>query len=277
MRKLFIALSLLVAVAVQAQEDNVLFKHVSAGLNLGTNGIGFEVGTTLTPILEMRAGMDFMPNININKTLKYDRPKELNNVPGELLNERYVNIPEYGAKVDIRIKTFLTQGKVLFDIFTSKESSFHFTVGAYFGNSVIGKGRCADKTIAAVELYNQDIKNGLIKAEPQYPDGIKIDMEGYSLGHDQGRAELQAKVSSFRPYVGIGFGRTVPRKHRLGCKFDFGVQFWGAPKLYDKYNNDHQIKKSEPGLSKDFQDGLDIAEKVSVYPTIKFSLFGRIL
>lgn len=277
MRKILLSLILVASAAAHAQDtDKCLFNHLSTGLNLGTNGIGIEVGTTIAPIVEMRAGVDIMPTISFNSDMNYDRPEQMNNLTPAMLEERYVNIPPSGGKLNVRTKTFLTQGKVLFDIYTSKKSKFHFTVGAYFGSSVIGKARSADKAIAAVELYNQDIKDGNVLPEPGYPNGISIDMEGYKVGHDQGRVELQAKVNAFRPYIGIGTGRTVPRDHRLGFKFDFGVQFWGTPKLYDRYK-DHIITKDEPGISGDFQDALKIADKVIVYPTIKFSLFGRIL
>lgn len=278
MKKILIALALITSTVANAQiaDDKNQFNHLSLGVNMGTNGIGFELGTTITPIIAVRAGMDFMPQFNINTNIDYDRPEVLNKVPQQLLEERYVNIPEHGAQAKFKIRPFMTQGKLLFDIYTSKNSMFHFTIGAYFGSSTIAKGRCAEKAIAAIELYNQDIKNGLIEPEDGYEDGFHIDMEGYKIGTNQGRAQLYAKVNSVRPYIGIGVGRTVPR-HRFGCKFDFGVQFWGKPRLYDKYNNDHEITKSEPGISKDFKDGLDIANKVTVYPTLKFSVFGRIL
>lgn len=277
MRKIFIALSLLVSLAMQAEVRTGFLNHVALGVNVGTNGVGVELAAPLASFMDLRAGFDYVPKVSFKNKVEYDRPQELNNVPGELLKERYVDIPEYGAKLDVKTTTFLSQGKVLLDIYTGKRSKFHFTVGAMFGNDVIAKLRAADKTIAAVELYNQDIKNGLVKAEPKYPNGINIDFEGYNLGHDKGRVELQAKVKKFRPYVGFGVGRGVPKKHAIGCKFDFGVQFWGTPELHDRYNNDHKITKDEPNLSKDFKDALKIAEKVIVYPTIKFSLFGRIL
>lgn len=44
------------------------------------------------------------------------------------------------------------------------------------------------------------------------------------------------KVSNFRPYVGLGFGRAVPKK-RLGVMFELGVQFHGKPDVYTDYGN----------------------------------------
>ncbi len=280
MKKIFLALAFFAATAVHAQNDNEdgAFNHLSVGVTLGTTGIGFELGTTISPYIGLRAGYEFMPNFTVKNTFEYDRPKALNNVPPELLKERYVDIPEYGAKIDAKGSPLLKQGNVLVDIFPGTKSSFHFTVGAYFGKEEIVSLKAADKTIAAVELYNSDIKNGYIKAEPQYPNGIYVDFEGYQMGSEsmnQGRVELDLKTNSFRPYVGVGFGRTVPRS-TIGCRFDFGVEFIGKLKLYDKYR-DHEITKDEPGISSDFKDVLKVLGGIPVYPSLKLSIVGKIL
>ena len=77
-------------------------------------------------------------------------------------------------------------------------------------------------------------------------------------------------VSGFRPYVGIGFGRAVP-KHRMGFQFDFGLQFWNKPKVYCQ---GHELKKEY-----DDEDGdiMNIAKHVFAYPVINFRIVTRIL
>lgn len=289
MRKLFIALALTASVAASAQiaDDSNKFNHLSVGAGVGTNGISLELGTTLCPVVTMRAGVDIMPKFKINNSIDYDRPEVLNNVPAELLNERYVNIPEYGAHVDIKGTPGMTQGKLLFDIHPGKNSMFHFTVGAYFGGRNMVSAKALDKTIAAVELYNHDITtigpdgiHTIVEPEddPKYKDGIKIDLEGYNLTPNKGRIELDGRINAVRPYIGIGVGRTVPRK-RVGCKFEFGAQFIGKIKVVDKYGDGgkgHVITADEPGISSDFKDVIDILNKIPVYPTLKLTIFGRI-
>ena len=102
-------------------------------------------------------------------------------------------------------------------------------------------------------------------------------MIGLALGDyfieptEQGNAEATLKVNGFRPYLGIGFGHSVP-KNRIGFQFDLGVQFWGSPKVYvqDKQLTEQSTNGEDGGVIKTIS-------KVSVYPCMSFRLTGRIL
>ncbi|MBQ0049740.1 MAG: hypothetical protein KBT12_05860 [Bacteroidales bacterium] len=287
MKKFLLSLALASVVSAQAQiaDDKNCFNHLSVGLGVGTTGVSIELGTPICPFVTMRAGVDIMPKFTITNHFDYDRPEALDKVPIYLLEHRYINIPEYGAKVEVKGKPYKTQGKLLFDIYTGKNSMFHVTVGATFGSSTIASVRATDKAIRAVEQYNADITPGpdgqsMIQPEddPQYKDGIKIRVEGYSVTPNEGRVRIDAVTNAFRPYIGFGVGRTVPRK-RVGCKFDMGVEFWGKPKVVDHYANNgkgHTITADEPGITKDFRDVIKVLNKIPVYPTLKFTVFGRI-
>lgn len=282
MKKIFIALMLAAAtLSAQAQlkDDKNCFNHLSIGASVGTTGVGFELGTTFCPVVTFRAGMDFMPNFTVKSHVDFDRPQILNNVNQELLEERYVNIPEYGARIDVKGSPYRMKGKAFFDIYTGKKSCFHFTVGATIGSTTLASVKATDKAIAAVELYNADVAKGNLMAEPGYPDGFNIDLEGYKVAHDQGRIRLDAQVMKVRPYFGIGVGRTVPRK-RVGAKFELGAEYIGKIKIVDVYANDgkgYTITQDTPGISDDFQNVLKYIDKVPVYPTLKLTIFGRIL
>jgi hypothetical protein len=98
---------------------------------------------------------------------------------------------------------------------------------------------------------------------------------------EQGNFKAYAKVNSFRPYLGIGFGRAVP-KNRIGCQFDLGVQFWGKPDVYvpvydeaTKQFIDEKIDGDRAG--NDAGKVLKTISKISVYPVLNFRLVGRIL
>ncbi|MFA9215379.1 MAG: hypothetical protein ACEQSR_16325 [Candidatus Methylacidiphilales bacterium] len=92
---------------------------------------------------------------------------------------------------------------LLFDYFPSVGSSFHFTGGvAYnFNNYKI------DITPKGTQSY------GLMTYSPEQIGTITFDITG----------------ANFAPYLGIGFGRGIPKK-RVGIGLDLGAFYYGTPK-----------------------------------------------
>ena len=119
----------------------------------------------------------------------------------------------------------------------------------------------------------------------QYEDWGKLDDEGkeYVKSHieldkyklvldDEGRASGDLRANAVRPYVGLGFGRLVP-KNRVGFRFELGCQFMGHMKVYQ---NDQETSTNE--LLKDSDsEWSKLIDKLTVYPVLKFTLTGRIL
>ena len=105
-----------------------------------------------------------------------------------------------------------------------------------------------------------------------FEPGEGIVIGDYIVGFDQnGYAHGAIKVNSFRPYVGIGFGRSVPRK-RFGVSGDLGVQFWGKPKVYEKQTGmDLEVTKDD--LGSESNKYYDVISKFPVWPvlTIRFT------
>ena len=86
---------------------------------------------------------------------------------------------------------------------------------------------------------------------------------------ENGNVSGGLKVASFRPYLGLGFGRAVPRK-RLGFMFELGVQFHKTPEVYA---DNADLTSLNEMADNDFSD---IIDKLTVYPVLKFRLCGRI-
>ena len=147
------------------------------------------------------------------------------------------------------------------------------TLGAYFGASeVIKLKNREDGIFKGVSTYNNYVE--------QHPEagyekiGVWFDDNYFLEPDDDGNVNGVIKVSGFRPYVGIGIGRAIP-KHRMGFQFDFGAQFWGKPKVYCQ---GHEVKKqSEYGYDDEDGDFMKIAKKIVVYPVINFRIVGRII
>ena len=153
-------------------------------------------------------------------------------------------------------KLHLGTAKLLLDVFPFRNTPFHFTTGFYIGTDEIIK---AENTIPVTA----------------FDKGEGILIGDYIVEFDQdGIAKATIKVNKFRPYVGIGFGRSVPRK-RIGVSGDLGVMFWGKPKLYEKQTGmDLEVTKSD--LGSDSDKYFDIMSKITVYPALTIRICGRI-
>ena len=91
LKKLFLAAmaSVLVSTGMQAQVENFeIFRHVGGNLNVGTEGIGFDVATPVTDYLEVSAGMSFMPGFKVDGdvNVKPIRITDVTTIPMEAVN-----------------------------------------------------------------------------------------------------------------------------------------------------------------------------------------------
>ena len=237
MKKLFFIFAFIACFAFKATaQDNMMFNHMSIGPSLGIlDGFGFEVAMPVGNYVNVRTGASFFP---FSKT-----------VNGVKVYEKFTN--DYKGDTDIDLDLKNNAFKLLFDIHPSKNSAFRFTVGAYIGNS---------KFVTAV---NEEIN-------PTYA-GCYIKLGDKRFGFDpEGWANAHIKIASFRPYLGLGFGRAVGVEHKSAFNFDLGVQFWGTPKVYgyDVMAEDFQQLKDEDIDDVEGKKIFKTLTKISVCPVI---------
>ena len=283
--------------------------HVGIGVGVGTTGIAIDAGITLNDYLGVRGGVDIMPKFKVNKDIDLkteDANKKVSQLTTEInqLNAKLeaagmqkVDLNQYPGgnlpnKLEVQGKLDNTLGHILIDIHPFK-TSFHLTLGAYFGkDEIIDVYNKESGFLKPINAYNEAIINA---NSPSADPGVKqvvndynLKMIGGELGDyfvtpnpaENGDVRAYAKVKSFRPYVGLGFGRAVPKK-RIGCQFDLGVQFWGKPEIYvptyDKAAKTYQYEKIDGDKAgEDAGKVLKTISKVSVYPVLNFRLVGRI-
>lgn len=250
--------------SAQDVDDLGIFNHVGAGLGVGTTGISIDVAAPITPYVAVRAGVGIFPTIKVKTDLDLD----FDNTTRDAYNNYMGHYPD--SKVSVEGKTSLTTGHLLFDIFPFKSSSFHFTAGAYFGGSKV------------VEVYNResgildDIYTFNQQASTYGVDKIGVDLGDYFLEPDaNGNVAAKIKVNGFRPYLGIGFGRPIPMKHRVTCNFDLGVQFWGSPKVYTEgLNGEKQL--TEQDTKGDDGGAIKTISKIAVWPVLNVRVAVRL-
>ena len=96
---------------------------------------------------------------------------------------------------------------------------------------------------------------------------VEFDRDGYGHG--------AIKVNKFRPYLGIGYGRAVPRK-RIGVSGDLGVMIWGKPRVFEKQTGTDQ-EAFRDDFGSDSDKYYDFIAKFPVWPVLTIRITGRIL
>ena len=273
MRKFFLVCAMAVfglgqSFAQLDTDDYGIFNHVGIGVGFGTTGITLDAASVITPYVGIRAGVDIVPSFKVNTTL--DTDFNLDNNASAVVNYGQYNIPE---EIDVEAKPSLTTGHVLIDFFPfPNSSSFRITAGAYFGSDKIVKlYNKDDGALSGINAANRTLIGAGLADATTHENMIGLALGDYFLTpDDNGNVEARIKVSSFRPYLGIGFGRAVPKK-RIGCQFDLGVQFWGKPEVYLQ-----DAKLTKEDVNGDGGDVIKTISKISVYPNISFRLVGRL-
>ncbi|MBR4643972.1 MAG: hypothetical protein IKO73_02265 [Bacteroidaceae bacterium] len=262
MKKLLMTLivALMTSTCVNAQIlDKRLFNHLTVGLNVGTTGIGADVAMPATRWLELEAGFSIMPKIKYSTNLH--------------LNMSTTDIDPSLTSIDnvpIQGKLNMVNGKFMINFLPFPSvTNFHVTVGAYFGkSSIVEVYNTQDGQLTPVNEANQKIIDNDL---PYDPIGLKLG--DYLLTPDaNGNAKASLKTNGFKPYVGIGFGRAVPRNKFLSFKFDLGAMFWGTPEVID-HNGQNLANQNWDG-----KDGgaFRVISKIKVYPVLNFRLCGKI-
>ena len=250
MRKLLLSLAVALAslTGAQAQEEGEFYalgNRIGIGVGVGTEGIGIDAATCLTKYCSVRLGVNIMPDINFTTDV---------DVAGV---DRFGS--DFEGTMEAKASLKRTTVDLKFDCYPFPDaSSFFVTAGFSFGGSKIIKITGHSDEFAQMAQQGADL-------------GIDIDEYRIPI-NENGDAEGGVKVNGFRPYLGLGFGRLIP-KGRVGCRFELGVQFHGKPEVYAEGVDDLQAMLEE-------EAGDDISElmdKLTVYPVLKFSIRGRIL
>lgn len=195
----------------------------------------------------MRAGVTCMPGFSFN---------------AEVDGQYYVNGESNNFTVDLDANLKRTQGSVIFNVYPLAKakvcSSFFLAAGLYFGGDKLVK----------IKGHSDEIANDLKQLNGANP---YIELGDYKLPVDEnGNVKGGLKVQKVRPYLGLGFGRYVPKK-RISVTGELGVQFHGHIK---PYTSEGEIEAFDELTEKD--DWKKVMDKLTVYPMLKIVISGRI-
>lgn len=147
---------------------------------------------------------------------------------------------------DVRLKAQINMlnGHLLFDYFPSRNSSFFLTAGLYAG------------------------QNRMIRISGQSTEPIQIG-DLIITPDEVGKVEGWMKIHTIKPYVGIGFGRTLPDS-RFGFKFELGAMFIGTPTIQsNKLSSLVEVGEEISGIDR-------FLTRFRVYPKLSFQVNYRI-
>lgn len=264
MKKAFITiLALACGIGANAQKNDIF--NFGIGLNVGTNGVGLDASIGLTRFVQIRGGVSYVPNMDFHANANvYNEAEAIINAYN--LGHNSIAIPGIPQDVDVKVQPNMTTYHALLDLYPS--GSFHFTVGAYFGQQDVIRLYTNDGSMQSVHFVNTEVIDRINTPI----DHIGLNVAGNLLTPDaQGNIDAVAKVKEIRPYFGIGFGRAVPRRHRMGCSLDLGVQYWGKPKYECNGFEPEQVPSSS-----NFESLTSTLSTLPVYPVITLRLCGRI-
>lgn len=263
MKKSFIKAALISTMAflcvgnVSAQQKENIFglgNRVGIGVGYGTEGLGFDVAVPLTKYVQVRAGINIFPNIKFHENTSIEYSDEDFNG----------NTPSGDVRLDAKFGR--TYGDLKVDCYPfGNSSSFFVTAGLSFGGSDLLKIKGHSDEIAQ---YGAMAKN------------YGVNIGDYDIPFDNnGDINGGVKVKNVRPYLGLGFGRLIPKK-RVGFRFELGAQFQGKPKVYymDNGNEIDALDKYKDDIDDGTKDDISkVMDWLRVYPVLKFSIRGRIL
>lgn len=283
MKKLLLSLSIF-AFSFAAASAQDAFKHLSLGVEIGTTGAGIELAVpVISNHVVLKAGYN-LPQLNIVASQKFDlrsvndQIAEINSslaaegVP-ERINARFSDI-----NVSIAPKISFNAAKLLFEIYPSKKSSFHFVLGAYMGMSDDLVSIDVSTDASFWKDYN-DLKRDVEILDRQYGCGtiqdprFNIGKSTYQIKEKNGVGNVGAyvQIAKVRPYFGLGFGRSIP-KTRLGFQFDLGAWLHGSPAL----KSDNAVTY-DPSLEELVsQADIDLLSRISVYPNLSIRIIYKL-
>lgn len=192
------------------------FQLAVAG-KLSTLGYGGEIVFSMSSWIKCRAGYTVS---DYNPTLKF-------------------GVDHYKHDSEASISTNFNSRHVhlLFDVLPGKRSPFHFTFGLYTGNNVINAdGYVTDNGSPDWTVDILGIKHGDNYYELDVRSGNFYDVE-------------VRFANNLKPYLGIGFGRSVPKK-AVGLKLDIGFVYQGDFFIYQHNERIDPIYGADlPGFS----------------------------
>lgn len=251
--------------SVMAQEETGIGNHLGWGVGFGTEGFNASIATDLTQYAELEFGVNYAPGFSrkSNGGVFYLDDAKLKAKE----NPRAYTNDEINVKTSINRATLDFKGSVYpFATNENFTSDLFVSLGISFASKEIATIKGSTKITGNQPAFapTVDEEHPFVRAGKFLLPVEKVNGQFVANGSCQ--------VNSVRPYVGLGYGRLVP-KNNLGFRVEAGCQFAGSVKVYDHNDKETHLlseyKIEDDSTPKKFMDFF------SVYPVLKVSLRGK--
>lgn len=244
----------LMSLAMTAQENNSsklhsengTFNHLAIGLQTGLGGPGIDVAMPVHRLVTLRAG--FIGNaIGDIKFKAINTASQITQM--QLVEDDAVKRAKMIDKVQLAIKPRFWNAFVMAEVHPFP-TPFYFSAGLFAGSRTFLHFRNTnDGALQSLYEANQKVEDYNALFKTNYPP-VGLKFGDYVFTADENyNIDVKMKTWAVKPYLGIGFGQSMARHHRLSVAVDAGLLFWGSPKF--EFNNGKRIKSTskESGIT----------------------------
>ena len=245
--RLFILFTImLTAIGAKAQNadkfhaEDGLLNHLSVGLTTGLTGTGIDVVMPVHKIVTVRAGFTGW-NVGDIKFKAINTATEITEM--QMVEADAVKRSQMTDKVELAAEPNFWNFFLLGEVHPFQNQPFYFSAGLFVGSQTFIHLRNTNEGALAFLYYaNQVVEDYNQVFCTNYPP-IGLKFGDYVFTADEhGNIDVRMKTNAVKPYIGIGFGQHLAKKHRVSLAVDAGLLFWGTPKFV--LNNDTEIKSS---------------------------------
>lgn len=247
---------------LKLHSENGMLNHLSLGLQAGLGGTGLDVAMPVHRIVTLRAGFvgNAFGDINFKAINTASQITQT-----QLVEDDAIKRSQMIDKVELAIKPRFFNAFVMAEVHPFP-TPFYFAAGLFAGTRTFLHFRNTNEgSLQPLYDANQKVQDYNTLFHTNYPP-VGLKFGDYVFTADENyNIDVKMKTWAVKPYLGIGFGQSMARNHRLSVAVDAGLMFWGSPQFV--LNNGTIIKSTskEAGIT-------HFISWFSAYPMIQIRL-----
>lgn len=247
---------------LKLHSENGMLNHLSLGLQAGLGGTGLDVAMPVHRIVTLRAGFvgNAFGDINFKAINTASQITQT-----QLVEDDAIKRSQMIDKVELAIKPRFFNAFVMAEVHPFP-TPFYFAAGLFAGTRTFLHFRNTNEgSLQPLYDANQKVQDYNTLFHTNYPP-VGLKFGDYVFTADENyNIDVKMKTWAVKPYLGIGFGQSMARNHRLSVAVDAGLMFWGSPQFV--LNNGTVIKSTskEAGIT-------HFISWFSAYPMIQIRL-----